>query len=105
MEGAWTASRGATPLADALVKLAALDEPPVRFAAGADAVATFEQKASQLAAQADAHRELFTSLAHDDAQFDPRPSRAAAASQDSKYVCPGLLWVDRRDLERVRSGR
>jgi NAD(P)-dependent dehydrogenase (short-subunit alcohol dehydrogenase family) len=54
-------------LADALVQLAALEEPPVRFAAGADAVATFEQKASELLAQADAHRELSTSLAHADA--------------------------------------
>jgi NAD(P)-dependent dehydrogenase (short-subunit alcohol dehydrogenase family) len=54
-------------LAAALVELAALEEPPVRFAAGADAVATFEQKANELLAQADAHRELSTSLAHDDA--------------------------------------
>jgi NAD(P)-dependent dehydrogenase (short-subunit alcohol dehydrogenase family) len=52
-------------LADALVELAALDEPPARFAAGADAVAAFEHKANQLLAQADAHRELSTSLAHD----------------------------------------
>ena len=56
-----------TKLADALVELAALEEPPVRFAAGADAVATFEQKANELLAQADAHRGLSTSLAHDDA--------------------------------------
>ena len=35
-------------LADALVRLTALDEPPVRFAAGADAVGTFEQKARHL---------------------------------------------------------
>ncbi len=54
-------------LAQALIQLAALDEPPVRFAAGADAVATFEQKANGLLTQADAHRELSTSLAHDDA--------------------------------------
>jgi NAD(P)-dependent dehydrogenase (short-subunit alcohol dehydrogenase family) len=54
-------------LADALVQLAALEEPPMRFAAGADAVATFEQKASELLAQAGAHRGLSTSLAHDDA--------------------------------------
>jgi NAD(P)-dependent dehydrogenase (short-subunit alcohol dehydrogenase family) len=54
-------------LANALVELAALEEPPMRFAAGADAVATFEQKANQLLAQAEAHRELSTSLAHDDA--------------------------------------
>ena len=54
-------------LADALVRLAGSDEPPLRFAAGADAVATFEQKAQELLAQAEAHRELSTSLAHDDA--------------------------------------
>jgi NAD(P)-dependent dehydrogenase (short-subunit alcohol dehydrogenase family) len=54
-------------LADALVQLAALEEPPARFAAGADAVTTFEQKANDLTAQAAAHRELSTSLAHDDA--------------------------------------
>jgi hypothetical protein len=54
-------------LAAALVKLAVLEEPPLRFAAGADAVATFEQKANELLAQADAYRELSASLAHDDA--------------------------------------
>jgi hypothetical protein len=41
--------------------------PPVRFAAGADAVATFEQKAHELLAQAEAHRELSSSLAHAEA--------------------------------------
>ena len=54
-------------LADALVKLVALKEPPTRFAAGADAVQTFEAKANTLLAQAQAHRELSTSLAYDDA--------------------------------------
>jgi len=54
-------------LADALVKLVALEAPPTRFAAGADAVQTFEAKANTLLAQAHAHRELSTSLAHDDA--------------------------------------
>lgn len=54
-------------LADALVNLVALEEPPTRFAAGADAVQTFEAKANTLLAQAHAHRELSTSLAHDDA--------------------------------------
>ena len=53
-------------LANALVRLAALEEPPTRFAAGADAVETFETKARTLLAQADAHRELSGSLAHDD---------------------------------------
>jgi NAD(P)-dependent dehydrogenase (short-subunit alcohol dehydrogenase family) len=54
-------------LADALVKLAALKEPPIRFAAGADAVQTFETKANTLLAQAQAQRELSTSLGYDEA--------------------------------------
>ena len=54
-------------LAAALVRLAALEVPPVRFAAGADAVGTFEQKAKALLAEAAAHRELSVSLAYDDA--------------------------------------
>lgn len=49
-------------LARALVQLADLDEPPVRFAAGADAVQTFETKAQALLAQADAYRALSSSL-------------------------------------------
>ena len=53
-------------LADALVKLVALKEPPTRFAAGADAVQTFEAKANTLLTQAQAHRELSASLAYDD---------------------------------------
>jgi NAD(P)-dependent dehydrogenase (short-subunit alcohol dehydrogenase family) len=53
-------------LAAALVQLAGLDEPPLRWAAGADAVATTEQKANTLLAQSDAHRELSSSLSHDD---------------------------------------
>jgi hypothetical protein len=53
-------------LADALVQLAGLDEPPLRFPAGADAVATFEQKAETLRAAADAHRHLSSNLAHAD---------------------------------------
>lgn len=54
-------------LAVALIQLAELDEPPLRFAAGADAVAVFEARAKELQAQADAHRELSSNLAHDDA--------------------------------------
>ncbi len=54
-------------LAEALVQLVALDEPPVRFAAGADAVELFETKAQTLLDQANAHRELSSSLGHDDA--------------------------------------
>jgi len=52
-------------LADALVKLAALKEPPTRFAAGADAMQTFEAKAKALLAQAHANRDLSSSLAVD----------------------------------------
>jgi NAD(P)-dependent dehydrogenase (short-subunit alcohol dehydrogenase family) len=54
-------------LAAALVQLAGLEEPPTRFAAGADAVQAFEAKANTLLAQANAHRSLSSSLAHDDA--------------------------------------
>jgi len=52
-------------LAAALVQLAGQDEPPSRFAAGADAIATLEHKAQTLLAQVDAYRELSSSLGHD----------------------------------------
>jgi NAD(P)-dependent dehydrogenase (short-subunit alcohol dehydrogenase family) len=69
---AWNAMNGLqggdpAKLATALVQLASQDEPPQRWAAGADAVGVLEQKATDLLAQADAHRELSSSLAHDDA--------------------------------------
>ena len=54
-------------LAEALVQIVALDQPPLRWIAGADAVAAVEQKAHELLAQADAHRDLSSSLDHDDA--------------------------------------
>jgi len=54
-------------LAHALLKLVELKEPPTRFAAGADAVQTFETKAKALLAQAKAHHELSISLAYNDA--------------------------------------
>ena len=53
-------------LADALVHLAARDEPPLRFPAGPDAVATFENRAKLLLELADANRELSSNLDHDD---------------------------------------
>ena len=53
-------------LAKALVQLASQAEPPLRWAAGADAVETFEKKAKELLAQANAYRGLSSSLAHDD---------------------------------------
>ena len=69
---AWNAMNGQqggdpAKLATALVQLASQDEPPRRFVAGADAIATVEQKAKDLLAQADAYRELSSNLAHDDA--------------------------------------
>ena len=69
---AWNAMNGLqggdpAKLATALVQLATQDEPPLRWAAGADAVEVLEHKAAQLLSQADAHRELSSSLAHDDA--------------------------------------
>jgi NAD(P)-dependent dehydrogenase (short-subunit alcohol dehydrogenase family) len=69
---AWNAMNGQqsgdpAKLAHALVQLASHDEPPLRFAAGADAVGAFEQKANDLLAQAGAYRELSGNLACDDA--------------------------------------
>ena len=65
-EHGWKQSGDPAKLADALVKLVALEQPPARFAAGADAVQTFEAKANALLTQAEAHRGLSTSLAYDD---------------------------------------
>ena len=54
-------------LAKALVQLASQDEPPLRFAAGVDAMQSVETKARNLLAQVDAYRDLSSSLAHNDA--------------------------------------
>jgi NAD(P)-dependent dehydrogenase (short-subunit alcohol dehydrogenase family) len=64
---AWTSmdgKQGGDPakLANALVQLAGLEEPPLRFPGGADAVQTFEAKGNTLLAQAHAHRDLSNSL-------------------------------------------
>ena len=50
-------------LAAALITVAQ-DNPPLRWIAGADAIAAIEQKAKDLLAQADAHRALSSNLAH-----------------------------------------
>jgi NAD(P)-dependent dehydrogenase (short-subunit alcohol dehydrogenase family) len=52
-------------LARALITIASPKQPPRRFIAGADAIATAEQKIADLKAQIEAHRELSTSLAFD----------------------------------------
>ncbi len=52
-------------LASALVQIASEDHPPFRFVAGADAIAAVEKKANDLLAQANAYRELSSSLVID----------------------------------------
>jgi NAD(P)-dependent dehydrogenase (short-subunit alcohol dehydrogenase family) len=55
-------------LAKALIQVAGNAAPPLRWPAGADAIEAVEQKARTLLAQANAHRELSSSLAHGDAK-------------------------------------
>ena len=67
----WTSMNGKqggdpVKLADALIKLVSQDEAPVRWVAGADAVQTVGNKGRDLIAQADAYRDLSSSLAHND---------------------------------------
>ncbi|MGX1590773.1 SDR family NAD(P)-dependent oxidoreductase [Glutamicibacter sp. NPDC055491] len=54
-------------LGAALVTLAALETPPLRFVAGADVVAGAEDKARLLLAQVEAHRELSSDMALENA--------------------------------------
>src|SRR6202045_587678 len=66
----WRAQNGRqsgdpTKLARALITIASQEPPPRRFIAGADAMATAEQKIADLKAEMDANRELSTSLAFD----------------------------------------
>src|SRR4051812_12027932 len=63
-----TQSGDPAKLARALVQLAGSDEPPLRWTAGDDVVGGVEDKARLLLAQVDAHRELSTSLSHEDAK-------------------------------------
>ena len=53
-------------LAAALVSLIDAGQAPARWVAGADAVEAVEAKAKTLLAQVEAHRQLSSSLAHDD---------------------------------------
>jgi len=67
---AWEAMSGKqtndpAKLAKALLTVVDREQPPLRWVAGADAVATVEQKANELLAQVDAYRELSSSLAVD----------------------------------------
>jgi NAD(P)-dependent dehydrogenase (short-subunit alcohol dehydrogenase family) len=65
---AWEAMSGRqtndpVKLAKALLTVVDQKQPPLRWVAGADAVATVEQKAHELLAQVDAYRDLSSSLA------------------------------------------
>jgi len=64
----WTSQNGKqggdpVKLAQALVKIAGEERPPLRFLAGADAIATAEAKIATLRRQIEAYRELSSSLA------------------------------------------
>ena len=66
---AWQAMNGKQPgdpakLAKALVQLADSEDPPLRWVAGADAVAAVEQKAQTLLSQIEVHRTLSSDLSH-----------------------------------------
>lgn len=54
-------------LAQALITISSQERPPLRFLAGADAVDTAEKVAATLQRQAEAYRELSSSLAYDTA--------------------------------------
>jgi NAD(P)-dependent dehydrogenase (short-subunit alcohol dehydrogenase family) len=79
--GAWKSTHGKqagdpAKLAKALITIAAQDPPPRRFLAGADAIATAEQKIADLRADIESNRQLSSSLA-----FDAKRSESPAASQ------------------------
>ena len=64
----WKGANGQQPgdpakLAKALITIANEEKPPLRFLAGADAVATAEQVATTLQQQTNAYRELSSSMA------------------------------------------
>jgi hypothetical protein len=61
-------------LAQALLTITDQEQPPFRFIAGADALAQAEDKLAERQQQIDAHRELSSSLALDEA-----PTAAAAS--------------------------
>jgi NAD(P)-dependent dehydrogenase (short-subunit alcohol dehydrogenase family) len=66
----WKGANGQQPgdpakLARALLTIAAKENPPLRFLAGEDAVHTAEQVSETLKKEAEAYKELSSSLAHD----------------------------------------
>ena len=66
----WKGTHGKQPgdpakLAQALITIANQNPPPRRFLAGADAIATAEQKIADLQADIESNRQLSTSLSFD----------------------------------------
>ncbi|MDX6586876.1 MAG: hypothetical protein QOI31_1349 [Solirubrobacterales bacterium] len=57
-------------LAQALITITELEQPPFRFIGGADAIAQAEEKLTERQQQIDAHRELSSSLAFADADAE-----------------------------------
>jgi hypothetical protein len=54
-------------LAEALITIASQEEPPLRWMAGADAIAEAERKVAELQQQINAYRDLSSSLAYENA--------------------------------------
>jgi NAD(P)-dependent dehydrogenase (short-subunit alcohol dehydrogenase family) len=76
---AWEAMNGTqggdpAKLARALVTILSEEQPPLRFVAGADAIAAAEQKVADLQAQIDAYRDLSKSFAFNDQPSSASPS-------------------------------
>jgi NAD(P)-dependent dehydrogenase (short-subunit alcohol dehydrogenase family) len=72
MRAFWESQNGVQPgdpskLAQALMTIADEEKPPLRFIAGADALAQAEEKLAERQQQIDAYRELSSSLAFDEA--------------------------------------
>jgi NAD(P)-dependent dehydrogenase (short-subunit alcohol dehydrogenase family) len=72
-------------LARALIVIASQEPPPRRFIAGADAIATAEQKVADLKAQIDAERDLSTSLAFDELGNARKRSARAVVGRRPRY--------------------
>ena len=71
MQTAWESMNQKQPgdpdkLAQALMTIAAEEQLPLRFMAGADVLASVEEKVAELTRQAEAYRDLSTSLDYDD---------------------------------------
>jgi NAD(P)-dependent dehydrogenase (short-subunit alcohol dehydrogenase family) len=84
--GAWKSTHGKqagdpSKLAQALLTIAAQEPPPRRFLAGADAIATAEQKIVDLRADIESNRQISSSLAFDARRPEsPAPSPRAEES-------------------------